>query len=97
VHSPTQDSDGLTWRLSRTTPMCEDRARILAMVPLALEAPLVFQRLGFRLDLADGGDGHRDLVRRQGVQQHALERGIRAQRPDLLASGPLVTAWSALQ
>jgi hypothetical protein len=53
---------------------------------LALEPPLVLQRPGFRLELTDGGDRQRDLVGGQGVQQHPLELGIRAQRPHLLAA-----------
>ena len=53
--------------------------------PIAFEAPQVVQRLGLRLDLPHGCDRQYDLVRRRGLQQHAFELGIRAQRPDLLA------------
>src|SRR4051794_16773008 len=71
-------------RLDRT--VLPPRPPGLVARPPALEAPLVVQGPRCRLQLAHGRHRQRDLVGGEGVQQHALELGIDAQRPHLLAA-----------
>ncbi len=64
-------------------PPCPFRLVAGALAP---EVPLPFQQPRFRLDLADGRRSQRDLVRRQGGQQHALDFRVHLQGTHLLAA-----------